>query len=136
MWRALEKVFIEHNRLPRYDAHALDALRDRFLAKTNDPWERMDILRAHAKMAFGAAVSHGRGLRELTRLFEAQRRLGFSDDLDEWLSIGLYARVLVDHGKRVATRRLLEKLTQRLAKRYGILGYIRKTLAKDMREFR
>ena len=129
--RALDMAYIAALEAGCYDARAFDAWRDKALAATDDPWERLETLRRHASRSLALAQDYGRTMRELSRLFEAQRRLGYSSDHDEYLSIVLHARAL--GGRKAAARRLLAGLEHRLAERDRAIRHLRKTIKQDMR---
>jgi hypothetical protein len=133
--RELDWTYVSGLLAERFDPRLFDAWRDKWLAKAGDEWERLEILRRHAQRCWTIAEHHGRPLREISRLFEAQRRLGFSSPGDEYHHIWFYAMVLANHGKRAEGRRLLKEIAARFEVLHRDLDELRRTLAKDIRRF-
>ncbi len=132
--KRLDTEFLKDLRAERYNPKAFPALLEEFLSQTVDHWERLELRRRCAGLQFALAEYHHRGLKELTKLFKEQETLGYSSLDDECGHLGLYAKVLADHGKPTEARALLREFAQRVDKLRGELGYMHEYLARAIKQ--
>lgn len=130
---ALDWAFVAEVKAERYNPRAFDALQDRFLAMTDDPWERLAVLQCVAMRRLGLACDYDRPLREIKRLFEAERRLGYSSSQAEETSVCTFAKALADRGKLEEADAMLVTLEDKLAEQHHMLGHNRRYLAQFKR---
>src|SRR4051812_16496415 len=76
--RRLDTELLKQLRAERYNPNAFPALLEELLSRTDDHWERLELRRRCAGLQLALAEYRGRGLRELTKLFKEQEKLGYS----------------------------------------------------------
>jgi hypothetical protein len=126
--RRFDWTFVAALKADRYDPDLFASLCKQLLSETDDPWEQLEIRRRCAGRQFALAEAHGRGIRELARLFNAQRALGYSSLNDECGHLGLYAHTLAKRGHPAQARALLREFAERVDRFHTESGHMRKAL--------
>lgn len=129
----LDRELVKALGADRYQPKLFALLCDEFLMLTDDPWAQLEIRRRCAGRQFALAEAHGRGLRDLDRLFNAQRKLGYSSLQDELGHLGLYARALADRGHSDRARTLIREFAERVDRLHAETASYRKAIPKIMR---
>lgn len=129
--RLLDREQVKQLAADRYDGRAFAKILEEQLPKTSDPWEQLELRRRCAGAQLALAVEHDRGIPELRRLFNKQRRLGYSSLDDEFGHLCKYCSAPLGSDE---VRALLREFETKVATLAQEAKHMQKAVAKELKE--